>query len=454
MKWIFLLVWLVFTPALAAFLKGQPRYVPHACFAMGAMVFFLDPLLYVAPISWAYWPGPIKGVEISLIDSVALAVIYATRGGVRTPAGLKLGFILFVAGIVVSTIANMGATTWPPLFYATQVLRALIVFIAIKRATAMYPIVPVALIGGLSIGIFYNCATALRQFLGGAVQAGGAMGHQNLLGMATHFATMAAFALLLAGRRTLLAFAIVAAGAIIAVVGGSRATIGLFAIGLGITTLLSMRSQMTGRKGAFAAVAAVAVVLAIPAMMWAVDRRPASARESSNEERRSFIEAAQMMIADHPLGVGGNRYVTVANVEGYSARAGVAWNWQNRSAPVHNAYYLIAAELGYLGILGMLVILGSVIWEGLRSLRRLTGERSDLVIGFTAATIVVAAHHYFEWVFMTFYIHYLTAMSMGALVGLARASQSASAPVPVRDLSAPARSRSRPQTTSTHSPVY
>lgn len=456
MKWVFLLFLIVFTPALGAFLRAQPRYIPHACFAMGAIFYFLDPWLYIAPVSWAYWPGPVKGVEVSLIDGIAVAIIMATRGGARTPIGLKLGIGLYFAGIIVSTAASIGQTTWPQVFYAVQVLRAVIVFIAVKRATAMYPSVPVAILGGLSVGIFYNGLVAARQFMGGQIQAGGAMGHQNTLGMTTHFATMTAFALLLAGRRNLLAAGIVGTGALIAVVGGSRATIGLFAIGLVVVTVLSIRHQMTGRKGAFAALAGIAIVLAIPAMMWAVDRRPASARESSNRERQSFEEAARMIISDHPMGIGGNRYVSVANVGGYSERAGVAWNWANRSAPVHNAYYLVTAELGFLGLLGMLAILLSAMIEGLRASRRLIGERADLAIGLTATVIVVAAHHYFEWIFMTFYIHYLTGMSLGALIGLTRGVEVTAGRSPLPTASIPAADPGARSThpVPSHSPVY
>ena len=64
-----------------------------------------------------------------------------------------------------------------------------------------------------------------------------------------------------------------------------------------------------------------------------------------------MIRAAKMIIADHPLGVGPNQYLLVANIGGYSSRAGVAWNAANRSAPVHNSYYFITAELGFVGLI-------------------------------------------------------------------------------------------------------
>ncbi|WP_205481684.1 O-antigen ligase family protein [Sphingomonas arenae] len=453
MKWIFILFLLGFTPALAAYLRGQPRYLPHACFAMAGMLFFLDPYLYVAPVSWPAWPGPVKGVEVSLIDGVAIAIIAATQGRARTPLLLKIGIAIFGTALVVSIFA--GQQKWPSFFYAWQVLRAVLVYVAVSRAAAADERVPIAILSGLAVGVFINCLTAVQQFLGGDIQAGGRMGHQNLLGMMTHFAVMPAFALLLGGRRTLLAAAIVAAGAVIAIVGGSRATIGLFGLGLVVTTLLSMRNHMTGRKGVFAGVAVATLVLAAPVMMWAVDRRSEASKASSNQERQAFINAAKMMIADHPLGVGGNQYVLVANIGGYSGRAGVAWNAGNRAAPVHNLYYLTTAELGYLGLAGLLTIIVALVQYGLASLRRVSGERADFAVGATAVMIVVAAHSYYEYITVTFYVQYLLGMMAGILVGVTSAVTGRKA-TPVHAPLVPPASRdvTAPPPVPVNSPLY
>lgn len=454
MKWLFLLVWLVFTPALAAYLRSQPRYLPHACFAMGAMLFFLNPHLYVAPVSWPAWPGPVKGIEVSMIDGVAIAIIAATTGRARTPILLKVGLAIFALGILVSTVT--GVQAWPASFYAWQVFRAVLVYLAVSRAAALDDRVPMAILGGLAIGIFYNCFTAVRQFMGGDIQAGGNMGHQNLLGMMTHFAVFPAFALLLGGHRTKLSLALLAAGATIAIVGGSRATIGLFGIGLVITTVLSMRYRMTGRKSAFAAVAVAALALAAPLMAWAVDRRSEDSRASSNQERAAFINAATMMIKDHPMGVGGNQYVIVANVGGYSGRAGVAWNFGNRSAPVHNLYYLTTAELGFFGLVGLLTMFAGAIAHGWRSLRRVSGERADFAVGTTAVLIVVAAHSYYEYITVTFYVQYLLGMGLGILIGVTSAvtSRKAVRPTVPERSQRPSAAASSPPAVATNNPLY
>lgn len=153
--------------------------------------------------------------------------------------------------------------------------------------------------------------------------------------------------------------------------------------------------------------------------------------------------AARMMAMDYPLGVGANQYVVVANVQGYSQRAGVAWNPGSRAAPVHNAYYLVMAEMGYLGLLGFVGTIVSLILLGIRELRRrgIPGDSGELVPGLLATLIVVSVHISYEWVFMNFVPHYLFAISAGMLVALAARAKSAAkltAPLQARLATSPA----------------
>ena len=259
---------------------------------------------------------------------------------------------------------------------------------------------------------------AAKQYAGGNTQPGGTLGHRNILGLTSHFAVMPAFALLLAGRRVTARLRGARRRSDCAGRGG-RATIGLYAIGLVVTIVLSIRHKPTGRKNAIAGAALLALLLAAPVMMWAIERRSEAARASSDKERSAMIRAARMIIADYPLGVGPNQYLLVANVGGYSRRAGVAWNFANRSAPVHNSYYLITAELGFLGLAGLATMLLSIIWTGLRALKRIDlGERSDILVGVSSTLIIVSAHLAFEWLVATNYVQYLLAMTIGTLVGI------------------------------------
>jgi hypothetical protein len=416
-KWVFLLGLLVFTPWLTVHLKANPKHLPYAGFAMGLLPFLLSGLnLTASPIAWPHWSGPVKGLDVSLIDGVALAVLLSTRR-VSTPVAIRVSFAIYGLAVLISTLTSQ---VWmASFFYLWQLVRTALIYMAISRACVTVKGVPLAVVSGLGAGLIFQSGVALVQYLGGDPQAGGWFGHQNLLGMASHFGIFPAVALLLAGLYPMRALAVVMAGVLVAFTGGSRATIGLFAIGLVFTWILSVWHQPSGRKSAIGFGMVVALVLAAPVLWSAVERRSDAERADSNKMRSQMINAAKMIIADYPMGVGPNRYVVVANTGGYAARAGIAWNPANREAPVHNSYYLVTAEMGWLGLLGLVTLLGSIIGVGISAMRKASrGLEAELLVGATASMIIFAVHAYFEWITMFYNIHYLVGISVGLIVGL------------------------------------
>lgn len=424
MKWIFIAALLLIVPAVAAMLRGRPQYLSHACFVVGALPFFLNFHLYVAPISWAYWPGIVKGIEVSLLDAVALGMLLATKARAPTPLPIKIFFGVYVLGLVISTATGQQAI--PAVFYAWQLMRAVLVYLAVSRAAAVEPRAPFALIAGVGSSVLFECAVAVWQFLHGDPQAGGTLGHRTGIGMMSHSAVMPAFALLLGGSRRPIAIVVVIAGAVIAYVGASRATLGLYGLGLLITLVLSMRHRMTGRKLAIGLAAVAVLAVAAPMAQMAIARRGAEDVQSSNQERHALIDAAELMIADHPFGVGANNYVLVANIGGYSDRAGVSWYHLSRSEPVHNSYLLTLAELGWIGFIGLVGFVASFILVGWKALKKLPrGQSSDLFVGVLGATLITAIHSGFEFVPMMFFMHYMFAINFGLLTGIAAAQMRA-----------------------------
>ncbi|MEO8456151.1 MAG: O-antigen ligase family protein [Sphingomicrobium sp.] len=417
MKWVFLLAVLALAPVLAGMLRSQPRYLVHTCFVLGVLLFVLAPRLWTAPIAWPAWPAPVKGIEISFVDAISVALIASTRG-VRIPLSIKLSFSIYCFAIVVSTFAAFQPMA--AIFYAWQLLRTVLLMIAIARVCVSEPRAPAALFAGLGVGLMYEAALVVWQYLRGVGRPGGNFGHPNFLALGSEFAVFTTLSLMLGSRRLLWPAATVMAAFLIAVLGGSRAALGLFGLGVILTTLLSIRHKATSRKYAFAGTLAVLLLASTPVMIWAASRRTEAAKASSDTERAAMKSAARMIIADHPFGVGANQYVVVTNTGGYSARAGVAWNEDNRAAPVHDTYYLITAELGFIGLIGLLAILGSFVALGFRALgRHIPGEQGELVPGLLATMILVAIHINFEFVFMDFVLHYLFAVTAGMLIAIA-----------------------------------
>lgn len=440
MKWIALLGLLALTPVLAALLRSNPRYLNHAGFVLGLLPFLIGKFnLGAAPITWPAWQGIAKGIEVTVIDALAVAILVAASGKARTPGLLKAAVGIYVLGLLVSTAVS--PLKMASSFYVWQFAKSVLLFLAVARATATSQDFPVALLSGGILGLIINGIAAALDHLGGTMQSGGWFGHQNLLGMATHFVIYPAFALLLLGRYQKRALGALLAALLIAYAGGSRATIGLVGIGLVITVFVSMRYRMSSRKTTFAVAALVGFAIASPLAYSAIERRPDEVRASSNEERERMQEAASMLIAEHPLGVGANRYVVVANLEGYSARAGVAWNAANRGAPVHNTYYLVTGELGWLGLLGWLSMLAAMLWTCWSTMRRATDPiAGEIAAGATVTFLMVVIHMYFEWITMVMHIHYLAAITLGLVVGLrSRAVQPSRVITPSRTIAPMAR---------------
>ncbi|GAA3893234.1 hypothetical protein GCM10022276_10530 [Sphingomonas limnosediminicola] len=430
MKWVFIAGLVILVPLLIGLFRSNQKYLVYAAFAIGALPFVIVPHLYAAPYSWAGWQGTVKGIEVSLLDAVAVAVLFSTPKA-RIPLPLKLAFLLLMVGVAVSTA--VAYQKLPALFYVWQLMRAGVLFVAVFRLCSAVPQAPLAMVAGAGLGLIYESILATRQYLSGDPRPGGNLGHSNFLGLSASMVTFPALSWALGGRRFLFPSLVVLGGLISGIVGGSRATLGLFGIGVVLTIALSLMHRRTSRKAAIAGTAFVLLVLSLPAMLWALDRRSAQDRQSSNEERTLMKRAAVMMITDHPLGVGANNYVLVANLGGYSERAGVPWNYANRSAPVHSAYYLVAAELGFLGLGGFVALLSTLLLYSIRAVGRTWPDQaSELIPGFGASMIIVSIHVGYEWVFMHFDLHYVFAIASGIVVSLsARARAAVSKRVPV-----------------------
>jgi|CXWL01.1.fsa_nt_gi O-antigen ligase len=419
MKWVALLMFTALVPVLTAWLRENPRLAPRIWAVMGFLPFVMGSWhLIVAPISWAMWPGYVKGVEVSLLDAIALAV-YLSRPRVRVRSPFMIALSAYILAVLLS--AAFASVPDAAVFYAWQLARVFLVFAAVARVCADER-GPSALIFGMIIGLCLQAGYSIEGRLSGTLQASGSMGHQNLLGMISHFAVFPALAMLLADRKHRMSVFGVAAGAIVVILGASRATMGLAAIGFVALLLLSIIRKPTSRKTMIVALGLLGLVAATPLALSSLAKRFEAAPISGNyDERVAFERAAKMVIADHPMGIGANQYVVVANTQGYSDRAGVVWNFGSRAANVHNTYLLVTAETGYLGLAAFLSVLLNPIVTAFRGAGRNRKDgRGDLMLGLGVSLAIVAIHCFYEWVFVNEAVQYLFAIDVGVIVGLAR----------------------------------
>ena len=420
MRFVGLALILLSFPLLMGWLNAYPRQRKWACFAIGIMPFTVGSLnLDVAIIDWAGWPGYAKGMIITILDSLALAVILTSRGPVRKLPLLGV-FIAYLLAVTLSmAFSNMPTGSS---FYAFQMFRMLLVFVAV--ASVMEDPKAIKWVAmGLAAGAMYQAGVTIEQRVSGAIQASGTMGHQNLLGLMLHFVTFPLLALLLAGEKSKIVMLGVVSSLLAVALGASRGSIGFAAIGLVLLFVLSLARHATPHKWKMLGLAGLAMAAIVPVTMGTLSERfgDSPIEISADGERQAFERAATAMWSDHPMGVGANQYVVTANAGGYSSQAGVIWNFGSRAAHVHNIYLLAAAETGWLGLITLIGLFG---WAILRSVTFAFANprdpRGDVVIGCGVAIFVMALHGYYEWVFVMYQAQYVFAISMGIIAGTIR----------------------------------
>lgn len=306
------------------------------------------------------------------------------------------------------------------MFYAWQLARMFLVYVVVARACKDKAFLE-ALLTGMLLGMAYETLLVLRQrFASGDLQTPGSFGHQNTLGMVTHLATFPMCALYFAGQRGWKPLSAPLMGIAIAVLTVSRATIGLAALGYLSLFVLSALRKWTPRLTMITLTTVLCLGALVPLVLVSFEERFAEAPlPNSYDERGALDNAAEMILADHPLGVGANNFVVVANTQGYYDRAKVAYT--SRGAHVHNVYLLTAAETGYAGAVAFTLLLLRPLFSAIRiGWRNRRDERGSLLLGCAIALLLVYLQSLFEWTFVTFNLQYMFALTVGMVAALTR----------------------------------
>jgi hypothetical protein len=435
MRFVALGVILLSLPLFVVWLQSARKNRDFAMILMGALVFFGGTLqLDAAIITWPAWAGTSRGFLVSPVDMLALALLFTRKsgGGWLPLTGLMAGYLAVLALSVTYSRVPMAS-----MFSVWDFGRVFVVFLAVgcelARPTA-YP----ALLKGFSLGLMVQAGYVIQQKLTGVVQASGTMSHQNLLGMMTELVFLNLLAAVLEGERNRLVMLGILSGAIIAAGGGSRATLGLMGAASLLLIIVSLIRRSTPSKATMAAAATGLLLVATPLALLTLEDRFGGLEVTTEETQRDAMErAARAMSHDHPFGVGANLYTTVANSDGYSQRAGVAWGGGNLAVPAHNAYLVARSELGYHGEAMFFLLLLVPVAAGLvHAFRYRRLSRDGWTLGGVAALGTIAVHSAFEFNALVFAVQLPLMLNIAIVAGrirasrLERAERGASTPVP------------------------
>lgn len=426
MKWAGLIITLAAVLPLAGWVRRNPQHSPKIWMLIGFLPFGTRPFhLFMAAVSWSDWAGYVKGFEFSVLDALALAMYFSLPSRQRGALPFRILMFCYFSAVLLSTL--QAGSTESALFYPWQLARMFLVYLAVSRASADDPRVVAAILQGMGAGLCMEAGFAVWQhFVLGELQSTGTEDHQNLLGIMSHFVVFPFFALLLSKRGGWYPAIVLLAGVITEVLTTSRATVGLAALAYLALFSISALRRWSGRKAKILLIGAAAIGVITPIAITSFQQRISFEEQfdptfslDDYDERAAFIRAASMIFSDHPMGVGANQYIRAAFAGDYYAKAGV--HYHSWGIPVHNVYWLVAAETGYAGLITFIPLLLYPLFVAFRcGWRSRKDQRGDLLLGFGVALLTVYIHSFFEFGFLFFEIQYLFVITLGMTAGLAK----------------------------------
>lgn len=426
MRWIGLAIVLASIPILIGFLKsGGVKRRDYTVLAAGMLIFFLGALQPSAsPIAWPYWQGISKGISLSLLDSIAIALLVTRQSKVRSPP-FTLLFALFFIPIALSWA--LAPVKMASFFVVFQIGQMFIFYIALagelqRRAAIMN------LMKGLALGLIIQAGYVISQKASGVVQATGTSAHQNIIGIMVILSLLPLLATVIEGGKNKLVYLGILAGTIIVSGGGSRGALGFLALAIILFLIFTFARRGTALKKKAIGIVLLAGLVAIPlSMMTLRDRFGDDSVLTEEAQRAAFERAARAMAVDQPLGVGANNFVNVNNTQGYAERAGLDWSPFLRSKPVHNSYLLARAETGWAGEIALILLIWGTAVAGIRTgFRRRRDPLIGLALGPAAAIVAIGFHATYEYAIYLPEVQrlfFVNAALIGACMAFAERSQ-------------------------------
>ncbi len=392
-RWAVAIVGLAAAFALAPLLRSNQRLMRAALVLAGFLPFIslwrITVNLYYEP----FYRGESRGFEVTGLDLLLVAIYFASpRPSRPNPYRWILGAYFSLALL----LFPFAITPIYSAFGVWKVARMWFACSAIWRACESGKLAPDVLRGMCSGVVYEALVVAWQHWVEHKFQAPGTLLHPNSMTMCCNLITPIALALVLGERSSALAKSTLLAGVLACPFGLSRASLMMFGASVALVYFLSNRMEPTPRKrtlGMVGLVLLIAVAIkAAPTVMY----RFTHASPASESTREQFKEAARLMIAEHPFGVGINEFADHME-RGYSLRAGIPAHSVDTGATVHNIYYLTCAELGFLGLAIFLWLLWTVLrlaWQGAKVAQ---GPVRDALIGAGVAVFISCVQGMLEW---------------------------------------------------------
>jgi len=124
-----------------------------------------------------------------------------------------------------------------------------------------------------------------------------------------------------------------------------------------------------------------------------------TAPPASEAARDEFNYSAQLILLDHPFGIGLNNFSYMLTTEQKYREHFRAMAAEEQAGVCHHIYWLTASEMGYLGLLLYLAIVVRFTWAAFRGALKRKSPEGTLLFGVFLGIIALQASGFYEWAF-------------------------------------------------------
>jgi hypothetical protein len=370
-------------------LRGRTQLIEKLTIFLGMMLW--TPLVTVNIASHETYRGVDRGFEFTSVD-LLVWMMWVALPPPHQGSPFRKVQILFLVPCVLSIIHSE-----MPLYVSFSLwkLVRMLLFVAAVWRIVSEPARLMKLVDGLCVGLIFQAFWCAKlRYVDHHHQISGVFSHQNSLGMAVNLVLPIVLArFMYTGSR--LAGAALAAGALCIVFTLSRGSMTMMIIGLASVYFVSMLRGITTRKLLITVGGVAGGVVLMAKSLDTIVRRFENAPETSAGAREKFKLVADMMVTEHPWGIGMNMYSWEIQ-HTYGPRLGLE---ATEAGVAHHVYWLTTAECGWFGIVAYVFLLAVVYLCALRAFvagRR--DYRGQLAVGCLSGLTVMYMQGTLEWV--------------------------------------------------------
>ena len=382
---------------LALALCQNVKWMKYAFWAMAvSMCLFQQTAINF--FSHEFYRGSARGMEVSLVHLLALAILLAIafRGGTRgllSDGGLRIYILYFLLCLPSLWVADDLLISWLEIW---KMIMLFIFYCAVRAYLKMTDDVG-TIVKALALFVVVNTIMTVKAHYAGIYQPGGVFPHRNGMAMGmlllgpVFFAGYLSYGVLsLRGIMCAIAFC----GAVLSTMWSySRGAMTMVPVAYGIAAFLCfIEKKRTGRKLKRLAPLVLAGIVGLGVMLPKIVERFREAPESSGNTRVELAHCAFEMIEDRPFtGVGINNWsLNMEPTHPYQDRASATLGYElTYRGIVETVYLLVCAECGIPALVAMLAWFAWYWFLSARLVRTLRGTEwyfvaAGLLGGLTA----------------------------------------------------------------------